>query len=119
MKLMFIYQAVDDLPAALAFYRDELGLAESWREGDSTVAFDLPGSPIQLMLDVPPDDHPRWKPGMFCEVPDVDAFIKEHPGFTWVGEAIAVPDGRAATFTDPAGNTIHVFDQSTEAAEQA
>ncbi|NED99983.1 VOC family protein [Phytoactinopolyspora halotolerans] len=111
MKLTFIYQAVDDLPAALAFYRDELGLDESWREGESTVAFDLPGSPVQLMLDVPPDGGPGWKSGMFCEVPDVDTFVKEHPNITWVGDVFDLPDGRGATFTDPAGNTIHVFDQ--------
>ncbi|WP_129666302.1 VOC family protein [Phytoactinopolyspora endophytica] len=113
MKLMFMYQAVDDLPAALTFYRDELGLDESWREGDATVAFDLPGSPVQLMLDVPPDDGPRWKSGLFCEVADVATFVKEHPNVSWVGEEFDMPGGRAATFRDPAGNTIHIFDQST------
>jgi hypothetical protein len=46
MKLTFIYQSVKGLPAALAFYRDELGLDEAWREGESTVAFELPGSPV-------------------------------------------------------------------------
>lgn len=45
MQLTFMYQSVDDLPAALAFYRDALGFQEAWREGDSTVAFELPGSP--------------------------------------------------------------------------
>jgi extradiol dioxygenase family protein len=106
MKLTFMYQSVRDLPSALAFYRDELGLEEAWREGETTVAFELPGSPVQLMLDVPVDDHPRWSSGMFCEVPDVQAFVKEHPGFTWVGDVMDIPDGRSATFTDPFGNTL-------------
>jgi hypothetical protein len=63
VKLTFLYQSVDDLDAALAFYRDVLGLAEAWREGDTTVAFELPGSPVQLMVDVRPDDHPKWGSG--------------------------------------------------------
>lgn len=114
MQLTFMYQTVTDLPAALAFYRDELGLIEAWREGETTVAFELPGSPVQLMVEVPQDDHPRWKSGMFCQVPDVKAFVQEHPGIRWVGDTFEIPDGRAATFTDPAGNTVHIFDVSTD-----
>jgi catechol 2,3-dioxygenase-like lactoylglutathione lyase family enzyme len=34
MKLTFIYQSVKALPAALAFYRDELGLDEAWRRAE-------------------------------------------------------------------------------------
>lgn len=112
MKLAFIYQPVDDMAAALAFYRDQLGLAEAWREGEATVAFELPGSPVQLMLDLPPDDHPRWGPGAFFQVDDVDAFVKNHPDFHWLGETMDLPDGRQASFADPAGNVIHLLDQS-------
>jgi hypothetical protein len=53
------------------FYRDELGLDEAWREGDGTVAFELPGSSVRLMLDVPPDDHARWSSGPFSPRPSV------------------------------------------------
>lgn len=119
MKLTFVYQRVSDLPSALAFYRDELGLAEAWREGDTTVAFELPGSPVQLMVEVPPDEHPRWNSGLFCEVPDVDAFVKEHAGLTWIGDVFEIPDGRAATFTDPSGNTIHIFDHRNDQSTAA
>ncbi|AYY14024.1 hypothetical protein EF847_16270 [Actinobacteria bacterium YIM 96077] len=115
MKLTFMYQSVTDLPAALGFYRDELGLVEAWREGESTVAFELPGSPVQLMVDVVADDHPRWASGMFFEVDDVDAFVKQHSALPLVGEILDIPDGRLATFNDPSGNTIHVFDESTAA----
>jgi catechol 2,3-dioxygenase-like lactoylglutathione lyase family enzyme len=115
MKLTFIYQSVKDLPAALAFYRDELGFVEAWREGESTVAIEIPGSPVQLMLDVPPDDGPRWASGAFFQVDDVESFVRKHPDFPWIGDPIEVPDGRSATFADPSGNIIHVFDQSAEA----
>lgn len=116
MKLTFLYQSVKDLPAALAFYRDELGLVEAWREGESTAAFELPGSPVQLMLDVPPDDSPRWASGAFFQVDDVNAFVKEHPDLSWIDEPVEVPDGRTATFADLWGNIIHIFDQTAETA---
>jgi catechol 2,3-dioxygenase-like lactoylglutathione lyase family enzyme len=111
MKLTFLYQPVDDLAAAVAFYRDVLGLDESWREGDSTAAFRLPGTEVELMLDVPPGDGPEWAAGGFFGVESVDAFFAGHPGVKLVGEIIDVPGGRSASFLDPAGNTIHIFDQ--------
>lgn len=116
MKLTFIYQSVKDLPAALAFYRDELGLDEAWREGESTVAFELPGSPVQLMLDARPDDSERWTSGAFFQVEDVVAFTKQHPDVRWVGEVIDLPDGRSASFADPSGNIVHIFDQQAQQA---
>ncbi|TDE15739.1 VOC family protein [Jiangella asiatica] len=117
MKLTYIYVSVPELAPALAFYRDELGLDEAWREGESTVAFGLPGSPVQLMLDVPPDGGERWNSGPFYEVDDVETFMKEHAGFRWVGDPIDLPGGRSVSFADPAGNVIHVFDQSAADTE--
>jgi catechol 2,3-dioxygenase-like lactoylglutathione lyase family enzyme len=119
MKLTFIYQSVEDLPAALAFYRDELGLDEAWREGESTVAFELPGSPVQLMLDTRPDDSERWNSGAFFQVDDVVAFTKQHPDIRWIGEVMDVPGGRSAAFSDPSGNIVHVFDQQAADIDQA
>lgn len=112
MKLMFLYQPVSDLAEAVAFYRDVLGLDESWREGDGTAAFRLPGTEVELMLDVPPGDGPEWKAGGFFAVDSVDAFVAAHPDIKWVGEPIDVPGGRSAAFQDPAGNTLHLLDQS-------
>lgn len=43
---------VTNLRAALALYRDRLGWQEAWREGEGTVALKLPGSDVQLMLDL-------------------------------------------------------------------
>ncbi|MCT2587349.1 VOC family protein [Actinophytocola gossypii] len=114
MKLMFLYQPVDDLAAAVAFYRDVLGLDESWREGDTTAAFALPGTEVELMLDVPPGDGPEWKAGGFYAVDSVDTFMAEHPDLKWVGEVLDLPGGRGAAFLDPAGNTIHLLDVTAE-----
>lgn len=120
MKLTFLYQPVTDLPAAVAFYRDTLGLDESWREGDSTAAFALPGTEVELMLDVPPGSGPEWQAGGFFGVDDVREFLAQRPDLKMVGEMVPLPDGGiAATFLDPAGNAIHIFDQKEEAAGSA
>lgn len=114
MKLTYMYQLVDDLPAAVAFYRDELGLLEAWREGDTTVAFELPGTSVQLMVDIRPGPGEQWKSGPFFEVDNVDTFVREHPGAKWLGQAIEIPGGKAWSFADPDGNVAHVFDQTAE-----
>jgi catechol 2,3-dioxygenase-like lactoylglutathione lyase family enzyme len=117
MKLTFLYQPVDDLEAAVAFYRDTLGLDESWREGKTTAAFVLPGTEVELMLDVPENGGVERQAGGFFSVDDVDRFFADHQGLEPVGEIIEVPGGRAATFLDPAGNVVRVFDQSAPVPE--
>ncbi|HEV2778153.1 MAG TPA: VOC family protein [Actinophytocola sp.] len=117
MKLTFLFQPVKDIKESVAFYRDRLGLDESWREGESTVAFKLPGSEVELMLDTPPDDGPQWGAGAMYAIDSVDTYLKEHPDLQWVGGVIKLPGGKAATFLDPSGNCIHLFDQSTAGPE--
>lgn len=112
MKLTYLYQPVDDLAAAVTFYRDVLGLDESWREGETTAAFRLPGTEVEVMLDVPPGDGPEWRAGGFYSVPDVDTFVAEHQDIKWLNKVSDVPGGRAVAFADPAGNTVHLFDQN-------
>ena len=113
MKLTFLYQPVRDIKESAAFYRD-LGLDEVWREGDTTVAFKLPGTEVALMLDVPGNDE---GPGGFFQVDSVDKFIAEHPDFNWTGEVFEMPGGRGSSFRDPSGNWIHLFDQSAAGPE--
>jgi hypothetical protein len=116
MKLTFLFQPVKDVKESAAFYR-KLGLEEAWREGETTVAFKLPGTEVELMLDTPPGDGPEWGGGGMYAIENVDAFMTEHPDLKWVGEVIDLPGGRSATFLDPSGNAVHLFDQSTEGAE--
>lgn len=117
MKLTFIYVPVPDLPPALAFYRDQLGLDEAWREGEGTVAFGLPSSDVQIMVDVPLDDGPNWASGPMYLVDDLDAYMKDHAAMPHVGDVIADPNIRFATYTDPAGNPFHVFELVGDAEE--
>ncbi len=109
MKLTFVYAPVPDLDEALRFYRDTLGWTEAWREGDTTVAFELPDSEVQLMLDRTEDESP---PGPIYEVDSVDAFLDSRPGLTVTVPTMAIPDGHLAGFVDPGGNTIYVLDQA-------
>jgi catechol 2,3-dioxygenase-like lactoylglutathione lyase family enzyme len=112
MKLTFLYQPVKDLDESVAFYRDALGLDEAWREGTTTAAFTLPGSDVQLMLDTTSGDD--WRPGGFFEVDSVEKFVAEHRNLSWVMESIELPGGTGASFRDPSGNVIYLFDHTDE-----
>jgi len=102
MKLTFLYHPVKDLDAAIAFYRDVLGLDEAWREGDTTAAFALPDSPVQLMIDASGSDD--GGPSGFYEVENVDAVAAAHlESVRWGEEPQDLPPIRYASFTDPAG----------------
>jgi predicted enzyme related to lactoylglutathione lyase len=114
MKLEFLYLPTRDLQAALALYRDELGWAEAWREGESTVSLTLPGTDVQLMLDATEPDGGGAVGPMFV-VDDARRFFSERPAaLSAGGEPNEIPGGFMATFQDPSGNTIYVMDQSTE-----
>ena len=110
MKLEFVYIPVAKLDEALALYRDDLGLSEAWREGETTVGLNLPDSDVKLMLDVA-DSSARRGP-MFV-VASVAAFRSDHPGLSFYGEPSEIPDGWMTSFSDPWGNTVYVMDQST------
>ena len=107
MKLTFLYHPVTDLDAAVAFHRDVLGLDEAWREGTDTVAFGLPDSDVQLMLDATGDQN---GPSGFYQVDDIDAFYEERKdSATWLEMPSDAPPIRYASFTDPAGNLFRIF----------
>lgn len=106
MKLTFVYAPVPDLAAAITHYRDTLGLDESWREGDHTVAFQLPDSDVEIMVSV--DDAPA---GPMYVVDDLAAFAAAHPDLPVAIQPTEIPDGHLAGFTDPAGNLMYVLDQ--------
>jgi catechol 2,3-dioxygenase-like lactoylglutathione lyase family enzyme len=105
MRLAYLYQPVDDLDAAVAFHRDELGLEEAWREGGEAVALWLPGREVQIM--VATDGLP---PGAMYEVDDVDAWASQHPGLAVAVERFAIPGGTVIGYEGPGGHVFYVFD---------
>lgn len=109
MKLAFQYIPVQDMATALAFYRDTLGWPEAWREGDSTVALQIPDSDVQVMLTT------DWldQPGPMYLVPSVANFLAEHPDIPITSPHEEIPDGSLAALSDPFGNTFFVLDQAS------
>jgi catechol 2,3-dioxygenase-like lactoylglutathione lyase family enzyme len=106
VKLTFVYQPVEDVEAAAAFYRETLGFEEAWRDGEITVAFWLPGRPAQVMLSTT-----KQPPGPMYLVDTLDEWIRNHPDVVVTIEKYAIPGGSVAGFEAPGGNTFYVFDQ--------
>jgi catechol 2,3-dioxygenase-like lactoylglutathione lyase family enzyme len=116
MQLLFSYLPAKDLPAALALYRDTLGLDELWREGDATVAFAVPGTDVALMVDGAAEDG--WGPGPMFLVPSVvDFWAARGDALDVAIEPVEIPGGMISAFRDPGGNFVYVMDQSTAPEE--
>jgi hypothetical protein len=114
MKLEFLYTPVTDLKDALALYRDALGWQEAWREGESTVSLLLPGTDVQLMLDVTDSGGGS---GPIFVVDSVESFHASRPSALAIRvEPHEIPGGFMASYVDGSGNPMFVLDQSLEAA---
>ena len=113
--------SVDDADAALAFYRDTLGLPVA--ESPMGFSLELPGTRVFVY---PKDDHaPATFTVLNLEVPDIDAAVAELAAAGVALERYAgmpqdesgVLRGKAsgegpdiAWFTDPAGNVVSVLE---------
>lgn len=103
MRLMFHFQPVDDVAAAADHYRG-IGWAEAWREGEHTIAMQMPEVDTQLML----DDEPGWgASGPMYAVDDVARWQREHPEVL-SGPLRTIPGGAVTAVTAP-GHTYYVF----------
>jgi catechol 2,3-dioxygenase-like lactoylglutathione lyase family enzyme len=111
-KLSFLYAPTNNMKSALNFYRDKLGLEEAWREGDGTVAFKIPGSEIELMVDLLEEGVHDTAGPMFV-LSSVDAFYEEEKDqLNFVRKPSDIPPGRWAALRDPDGNMFYVLDMS-------
>ncbi|MGH9186019.1 MAG: VOC family protein [Acidimicrobiales bacterium] len=116
MELWFVYVPVPEIKPALAFYRDQLGLEEAWREGEDTVAFKLPGTETQLMIDRVGDAGSAYVGPLFG-LPSVDGFFAANQGkVEFDGEPQDIPGGRLVAARDNAGNALYFMDQTTAPA---
>jgi catechol 2,3-dioxygenase-like lactoylglutathione lyase family enzyme len=115
LKLAFVYLPVADLTAALAFYRDTLGFAEAWREGERTCALQLPGTDVGLLLIE--DTTPGLMPGPVFLVDSVmDYYARNKGTVTFSSEPAPIPPGYQVNVTDPSGNVLGIMDASRERA---
>jgi predicted enzyme related to lactoylglutathione lyase len=113
VKLQYLCHPVEDIQAAVSFYRDVLGWKEAWRAGDFTVGLEIPGNSVQLVLDQKSDNLPA---GSQFVVESVDAFYEKHRDqVTFVWPPMDIPPGKLAAFEDPSGNVIRIMDFSKAA----
>lgn len=102
----FIIMPVHDMKSALAFYRDQLGLLEAWREGEGTVAFRLPNTDVQLLVSLIAEGSPLTA-GPGFTISSADEFYAAHRGkLGFLSAPVDIPAGRLVIAKDPAGNTL-------------
>ena len=108
MKLAFLCHPVKNVKESLSYYRDTLEFEEAWREGDHTVALNLPGTEVQLMIE---DDNEGFPSGGVFIVDSVDNFYqKNQETLNFVKEPFDIPPGRYAIFQDSSGNPFRIID---------
>jgi catechol 2,3-dioxygenase-like lactoylglutathione lyase family enzyme len=102
----FIIMPVHNMKSALAFYRDQLGLIEAWREGEGTVAFRLPNTEVQLLVSLVEAGSPLTA-GPGFTLSSADEFYAAHQGkLDFLSAPVDIPPGRLVIAKDPAGNTL-------------
>ncbi len=100
---------VKDLAAAVAFYRDGLGLAVKFQDGDRFAALD--GGGVTFALAGPEEDVTGGEPAVSFKVEDVAATVAEltAAGGTLVRGPEEGPHEIRAVLRDTAGHPIVVY----------
>ncbi|HEY1719868.1 MAG TPA: VOC family protein [Magnetospirillaceae bacterium] len=109
-KLDNLLLRVDNLDAAIAFYRDKLGHPLLWRDDDAA-GFELRDTDAELVV------HLKIGPETDILVADTDRAFEDF--ICAGGEAVTPPFdiaiGRCARVKDPFGNVLTLLDQSNGA----
>jgi predicted enzyme related to lactoylglutathione lyase len=113
-KVTNVYYVVPDMDAALAFYRDTLGLAVKFQDGDKWTQFDVGGTQVALATPAPGQVDPGRNATVVLQVDDLTATRAQ-----LAAQGIAVSEiigmgGHGSFFTcpDPAGNVVQFFARS-------
>jgi len=103
------FLGVEDLPAALAFYRDKLGFSLAWEWGQPAEMAAVCRDAVELTLATRSDAKPGGISRLYLQVGGVDSY---HAQLQAAGVAISVaiddrPYGmRDFSIIDPAGNVL-------------
>lgn len=99
-----------NMDESVAFYRDVLGLGLRVRYGEDWAEFDVGGSTVAIHGSSTSPPSPGGT--VVFEVEDIEETmgVLEERGVRFLGGITDVPyTGRIATFRDPAGNVIQIF----------
>lgn len=110
-KVTNVYYVVPDMDAAVAFYRDTLGLNVKFRDGDKWTQFDVGGTQVAVATPAPGQVDPGSNATVVLQVDDLAATRSEltAQGIA-VSEVVAMGDhGSFFTCRDPAGNVVQFF----------
>lgn len=112
-KLTMLVIPVSEFDAARRFYRDALGLTETFAASET--AFYRLGD-VSFGVHLEPDQvrTPAGGVRIVFEVDDVDRSRRELEarGVAFIEEPFDQPLGKLARFTDPSGNVIQIMDRS-------
>jgi predicted enzyme related to lactoylglutathione lyase len=110
--LVYLYVGSKNVPADLAFYRNQLGAEVVWHHramGTEVAAVRLGDGPLVLLADHrdPGTVLPIWT------VEDLDAAADTLKASGWTGRTtrVEVPDGPCLLLRDPSGNEIGLLHQ--------
>ena len=109
--IRYFFLKTFDLPRMVAFYRDTLGMTETFTEAGQFAFLTLPGGGPDIALypgrTTPADQPAHWF--VVINVTDVDAeVLRLRAHGVAIAEAHPVPHGHASTFNDPEGNEIEL-----------
>ncbi len=104
-----VLYAVDDLDAAVAFYRDALGLPLNFQDGTRFAAMN--GGGVVLALVGADEDVTAGAPAASIKVDDLDAAVDRATaaGATLLRAPERGPHELRAVIRDPAGNTVVLY----------
>lgn len=110
-KVTNVYYVVPDMDAAVAFYRDTLGLNVKFQDGDKWTQFDVGGTQVAIATPAPGQVDPGSNATVVLQVDDLAATRADLTarGIA-VSEVIGMGDhGSFFTCRDPAGNVVQFF----------
>jgi predicted enzyme related to lactoylglutathione lyase len=104
-----VWLPVSDMDAAVAFYRDKLGLAVEEHDGDWT---EVSAGDARIGLNAAESSAGTGGAVIAFSVDDLDATVEQLKGVgvAFTGDVSEHPWGRIAPFEDPDGNDLQVYE---------
>src|SRR5688500_15513284 len=110
-RVLNTHHWTQDMDRSVSFYRDALGLQLRLREGEDWAEFDVGGTTLALHGMYAGHAPPQAGATVVFEVDDLDAAMRllGSKGVRF-GDVAQAPTGRFASFWDPDGNMMQLFE---------